>query len=195
MTGVREGQRVERGRRSVSLQPSYLYLAWGAAWLVGLGVMWLDVRNQHPYRGPAPASFVVLGVLLAAAIVLTVITMIPVAKRMGRDAERRGQLYGASWAVAYLTMFFVLGALGAHGASPRTMGLVGAGIPMLLTAVLYVAGGATWLDRTMFVTGCWLALVTAVGMWTGSVGVLLVEAVAGGGGFLLVGGYLAAQHR
>ncbi|MGH2888800.1 MAG: hypothetical protein ACRDNJ_04140, partial [Solirubrobacteraceae bacterium] len=156
--------------------------------------MWVDVRDHHPYRGPAAVSFVVLGVLLAAAIALTVITMIPIAKRMGGDAERRGQLYGVSWPVAYLTMFFIFGALGAHGASPETMGLVGAAVPMLLTAVLYAAGGAVWLDRTMFVTGCWLALVTAVGVWTGPVGVLLVEAVAGGGGFLLVGGYLAVSR-
>jgi hypothetical protein len=187
------GQRTERRRQPVSVQPPYLYLAWGVAWLVGLGVMWLDVRDQHPYRGPAAFSFVVLGVLLAAAIALTVITMNPITKRMGGDAEKRGQLYGLSWPVAFLTMFFFFGALSAHGASAKTMGLVGAGVPMLLTAVLYASGGAVWLDRIMFGTGCWLAVVTAVGVWTGPVGVLLVEAIAGGAGFLLIGGYLARR--
>ena len=42
----------------------------------------------------------------------------------------------------------------------------------------------------MFALGVWLIGVAAVGAWTGPVGVLLVEALAGGGGSLALAGYL-----
>jgi len=43
----------------------------------------------------------------------------------------------------------------------------------------------------MFGVGMWLLLVAAAGAWTGPVGSLLTDAVAGGGGFLLTAGWLA----
>ena len=47
----------------------------------------------------------------------------------------------------------------------------------------------------MFALGGWLALVCAAAAWTGPVTVLLVEAVAGGGGFLLTALLLAGRER
>lgn len=47
----------------------------------------------------------------------------------------------------------------------------------------------------VFAMGCWLALVTAVGAWTGPVKVLALEAFAGGGGFLLMACYLGYRRQ
>ena len=47
----------------------------------------------------------------------------------------------------------------------------------------------------MFTLGAWLALVAAAGAWTGPVTVLLVEALAVGGGFLLASAVLAPRSR
>jgi hypothetical protein len=41
----------------------------------------------------------------------------------------------------------------------------------------------------------WSLLVAAIGAWTGPVGVLFMDAVAGGGGFLVAAAVLARRAR
>jgi hypothetical protein len=55
---------------------------------------------------------------------------------------------------------------------------------LLVTGLIYLLGASIWLDRGLAVTGGWLALAAAVAGWTGPVTVLIVEAVAAGGGLL-----------
>jgi hypothetical protein len=57
-----------------------------------------------------------------------------------------------------------------------------------------VAAGM-WLDRVMFWLGGWALVVAAAGAWTGPVGVLFMDAVAGGGGFLAAAALLAWRNR
>lgn len=182
-------------RRSLAIRLPAVYAAWGTAWLVGLGVMWLSVRGQDPYQGPGALSAILLGVLLVAAMAVTAVMVIRATRGLEGVSEVRGRIYGLSWPIGFAAWFAVVGGVAQQGASDQVLGVLGASGPLLVTSVIYVLGAAIWLDWSMFVIGAWLALVTAVGAFTGPVTVLLVDAVAGGGGFLAIAAYLAAGRR
>lgn len=61
--------------------------------------------------------------------------------------------------------------------------------------LVYIVASAMWLDRIMFGLGAWILLAAAAGAWTGPVDALLVNAVAGGGGFLAAAALLAWRNR
>jgi hypothetical protein len=189
---------IERTRAStrsalqVRLWP--MYLAWGVAWLAGLGAMWLSVRGQRPYHGPPAAAAALLAVLIVAAVVVTMVIVFRATRGIEGVSAVQGRMYGLSWPIGFAALFLIEGALGRHGARPEVLGIVGAAGPILVTALIYLVGAAIWRDWLMFALGGWLALVAAAGAWAGPAGVLLAEALAGGGGFL-VAALIARQRR
>lgn len=185
----------ERTRDALMIRVSPVYTAWGVAWLVGLGAMWLSVRGQQPYRGPSAASAALLGLLILAAIAVTMVIVIRRTRGVGGGSAVQGRIYGLSWPVGFAALFAIEGALSSYGASGKVLGVVGAAGPLLVTGLIYVVAAAIWLDWSMFALGTWLALVAVAGAWTGPVTVLLVEALAGGGGFLLAAALLARRRR
>lgn len=188
-------QTTRTARRSLVIRAPVLYSGWGVAWLVGLGAMWLSVRDQSPYRGPSTASVVLFGALIVLALAVTMVIVVRATRGVSGQSEAQGRIFGWSWLVGFAALFALDGALAKVGASPTVLGLVGAAGPMLVTSLIYLAGAAAWVDWPMFVMGIWLALVGAVGVFTGPVGVLLIVAAAGGGGFLVMAGYLYWRRR
>lgn len=170
-----------------------LYAAWGVAWLIGLGAMWLSVRGQHPYRGPASWSVAILAVLIVAAVAVTMITTSQATRGIGGASVRQAQIYGLSWPAGFAALFVIEGALSHAGASGKVMGVIGATGPLLVTGLIYAVAAAIWLDRTMFGFGIWLLAVAAGGAWAGPVGALAAGALAGGGGFLITAAYLSRK--
>jgi len=55
-------------RRSLDFRAPWVSLVAAAVALVGFGIVWLDVRNQHPFTGPSPASLAFFYVLIAFRI-------------------------------------------------------------------------------------------------------------------------------
>jgi hypothetical protein len=162
-----------------------LYAVWGTAWLLGLGGMWLSVRDQQPYHGPSGTATATLGVLLFAAAAVTAIIVVRAAKGVGGASAMQGQIYGLSWPIGFASLFAIQGALARQDASDEVLGVLGAAGPILVTALIYLVGAAIWREWSMFYLGAWLALVAGAGAWTGPVNLLLVGAIAGGGGFLV----------
>jgi hypothetical protein len=185
-------QEYTRTALKVRLPP--IYAAWGVAWLGGLGAMWLSVRGQQPYRGPAAVSVAILAVLIVAAIAVTMVMVTRATRGIEGISAVQGRIYGLSWPVAFAALFIIEGSLAWHGASAAVMGIIGAAGPLLITGLIYLVAAAIWLDASMAALGAWLMLVAAVASWTGPVTVLLVEALAGGGGFLLAAGILAGRR-
>ncbi|MGH3445893.1 MAG: hypothetical protein ACRDPB_11005, partial [Nocardioidaceae bacterium] len=168
----------------------------GVAWLLGFGAMWLSVRDQQPYRGPSVSAGVLLGVLLVAAITFTAVTVGRATHGVEGVSQVQGRMFGLAWPIGFAALFAIEGALGRYGGSSVVLGMIGAAGPLLVTSLVYLAGAATWRDVPMFAIGCWLALVAATGVWAGPVGVLLVEALGAGGGFLAMATLLAwRDHR
>lgn len=188
-------QTTSDARRSMDPRLPQLYGAWGVAWLVGIGGMWLAVRGQHPYTGPTTASAVLLGVLLVSAVVVTILYVGRATRGVHGQSEVQGRIFGFAWLLGFGAYFTMQGALVHLGASAAVLGVLGATGPLLITSMVYFLGAAIWLDRPMLAMGIWLAVVVAAGVWTGPVTVLLVDAIAGGGGFLVMTGYLALRRR
>lgn len=177
---------VERELR-VRMWPTYL--AWGLAWVLGFGALWLSVCGQHPYSGPTGPAFTVLGVLDAAAVVVTVRTIMTATRGVRGVSETQGIIFGLSWPVGIILAFALVGALATHGASDAVSGIAGGAAAPMVVSIIYVVGSAIWLNRSMLVLGIWLGLITAVGAFLGPVELVLLEAVAGGGGFLVAAAY------
>lgn len=182
-------------RRSLEVRMPQVYAAWGTAWLIGLGGMWLAVRGQHPYTGPTAVTAIVLSVLLVGAVAVTILCVGRATRGVHGQSEAQGRIFGFAWLVGFIAFYTMEGALAHQGASVAVLGLVAAAGPVLVTSLVYFLGAAIWLDWPMGVMGVWLAVVVAVAVWTGPVTVLLIDAVAGGGGFLVMTGYLALHRR
>jgi hypothetical protein len=170
--------------RELEVNGAVMYGAWGLAWLIGYAVVWLSVRGHSPYRTPAAWTFVVLGVCIAAALVVSVGTVERAIRGVSGLSSTSAKLYGFAWAISFICLFFVIGGVAHAGASQAVIGLVAAAGPVFVVSIMYLVGGAVWHSSTMFVMGAWLALSTAVAVLFGAVTFDLVAAIAGGGGFL-----------
>jgi hypothetical protein len=181
--------------RALSVDEGPLFLAWGAAWVLGYGAAYLSIRNQHPYSGPAPWAYVILGVSLALAATFTGIVTTRASRGVDGPSAQSGMFYGLSWPIGFVALFSLVGALGHADAPDRVVGLVASAGPALLVGVIYVVGAAIWRSTAMFALGAWLCLVVAVGAYAGVVDFAAIMAVAGGGGFLVAGGILLLRGR
>ena len=185
----------DHARRRLMVNQPLIYGAWGAAWLIGCGAMWLSVLGQHPFSGAAGWATAVLGAGIALAIVATGVATGRASRGIGGVSARQGMMFGLSWPAGFAALFAIIGAASHFGASAQVMGVLGAAGPLMLVGLIYMVAAAMWLDRVMFVLGVWSLLVAAIGAWTGPVGVLFMDAVAGGGGFLVAAALLAWRAR
>lgn len=185
----------DHARERLLVNLPLIYGVWGLAWLIGCGAMWLSVLGQHPFRGASGWASAVLGAGIAAAIVVTAITTGRASSGIGGVSARQGMMFGLAWPAGFAALFAVIGAASHFGASPKVMGVLGAAGPLLLVGLIYMVAAGMWLDRIMFWLGVWQLLVAAVGAWTGPVGVLFMDAVAGGGGFVAASALVAWRSR
>ena len=62
------GQTQADARRSLDFRAPWVSLVAAVVALVGFGIVWLNVRDQHPFTGPSLASLAILYVLIALRI-------------------------------------------------------------------------------------------------------------------------------
>jgi hypothetical protein len=185
----------DHARQRLMVNQPLIYGAWGAAWLIGCGAMWLSVLGQHPFRGAAGWASAVLGAGIALAIAATAVATGRASRGVGGVSARQAMMYGLSWPVGFAALFTLIGAVSHLGASPAVMGVLGAASPLVVVGLIYMVAAGIWLDWVMFWLGAWELLVAAIGAWTGPVGVLLMDAAAGGGGFLAAAAFVAWRNR
>lgn len=176
----------ERAGRELRVRRPVLFVTWGLVLLVGYGAMWLSVRGQEPYTGPAWETLLLAFLLVLAAAVITAQVVDWAASGVGGRSEvQRGIL-----ALALLSGFAALeiekSAMVHAGASNAVAGMLGAAAPMLAAGLAFVATSALGgrLNWPRLVVGVWLLSVAAGGTWGGPVTNLAVYALAGGGGVL-----------
>lgn len=177
-------------RRSLNIRLHQQLLLWGAAWVVGLGLIWWQVRSQHPYMGPDGTAAALFGVLLAVAAVFTTQRTAAATHGLHGDLRWRSLVYGIAWTLGFVTLFVFVGALAHRGVGPQTIALVSTCGAMGVTGLMYCAGAAIWGSRPLCVLGVWLLLLAACAGFAGPVGAVALGAFAGGGGFFAVAGWL-----
>ena len=111
----------------------------------------------------------------------------------GESAER-GAMYGWSWAVAFLGFGVIASRFEAYLPEAQ-FGLLMGSLPVLITAILYMSGGAVWRDRHQFGFGVWLSVVNALGVLAGPGWHSLAVAVLGGGGMLASAALQRSRRR
>lgn len=194
VAGIVAAQRALVAART-DVDPRVLFGVWGVAWLLGFGVLWVTAAwpDALPFDyGVALAAF--LGLLVAAVVVTGVHIGRRTAGIRGTSA-RQGAMYGWSWTVGYAGITALAFALGRAGASSEVITTVMTITSTLVVAVLFMAGGAMWDDRTQLGLGATVGVVTIVAAAVGLPHMLGVMALAGGGGMLVVAGVEVVRRQ
>lgn len=190
-------QQLEISRRLAAGVPVIL-AAWGVAWVVGFGMLWLIDGLAPAFRMPLVLAIVVFVVLMAAALAVSGIA----GARMGRGirtspaAAWTGTFYGLTWVVSFLAVLALGAALRVNGMPPDLANIYYPSATTLLVGILYFVAGAIWQNWQSLVIGGWIVLVACVAPFFGHPANYLVFALAGGGVFV-VGAVVAAiwVHR
>ena len=172
-----------------------LYGLWGVALLIGEGAFFFATWKDSPFDIPLAVAGVTLLVSLVSAMVLTSVHIARRVAGVQGDSSRQGMFYGWTWMIGFLALAAVISGVTRTGVDEETIGLLWAAGSGLVIGLLYMAGGAMWLDRTQFALGAWFALVSGAGAIAGTPWIYLVLSLAGGGGMLVVAGAIAVRTR
>jgi hypothetical protein len=176
----------ERAEHELTINRAAIFLAWALVFLIGNTAVWLSVRGQHPYQGPAGYVQAALALLTLLALGVTAVVTDRAASGVGGVSALRRRVYVLSIAIGLVGLAIMEAALRYNGVSRGVLGVVMASAPLLLAGVVLVAGTAAWLNWYIFGLGIWLIAVAAFGGFAGPVGVWAVDALAVGVPFLVM---------
>jgi len=165
-------------RRSLDFRAPWVSLVAAIVALAGFGIVWLDVRDQHPFTGPSPASLVVFYALIAARIA-TVIYAYARARAgvSGRSVEvqrNEAAAMGAALLVCYVLLMAI--ATSAHHSAGFYWSLFLNGTLIALAAIWGVrcAIHERWQEVALSIA---VALIAAMGAIAGPRAMWLVNGV------------------
>jgi hypothetical protein len=178
----------DRARRELAVRRPVLFLIWGVVVFVGYGAMWLSVRGQYPYHGPAWQALLLAFLLFVAAAGASANVVDRAASGIGGRSELQRGIFALAVLAGFAALEIEKQALTTAGASRPVTALFGQAIPLLVAGLVLLASSATAtrLDWPRLVIGCWLLAVAAGGAWAGVVSSLAVYALAGGAGIALM---------
>jgi hypothetical protein len=178
----------ERAWRELRIRRPVLFVTWGLVVLVSYGAMWLSVRGQRPYSGPAWETLLLAFLLFVAAAGATANVVDRAASGVGGRSDLQRGIFTLALVAGFAALEVEKQALWHAGAGRPLIALFGEAIPMLAAGLVFAASSAfnTRLDWPRLALGLWLLAVAAGGAWAGPVANLAVCALAGGGGILLM---------
>lgn len=176
----------DRVVRRLAAEMPLILLAWGVAWFVGFGMLWLIDGARPAVAMPLPVAVVVFVVLMAGALVATAILGVRSGRgiRASADAAFVGAVYGWSWTIAFVAIFVFGTALIRNGMPPDLANIYYPTASTLLVGLLYFVGGGIWRAKPLLWLGGWNILVALVAPFFGYPTNYLVFSIAGGGVFL-----------
>ncbi|QRP51141.1 hypothetical protein [Amycolatopsis sp. FDAARGOS 1241] len=176
----------ERTRRELGAGPARLLGVWALAWLVGWALVFLsDPSHARPLM-PGWLSGVVVAVLFVSAIAYSIYYGSRINRGIRGPSRRIGAMYGWSWMISFAALCLInISVMNAGVLDPHTISLLWSGTSLLLTGVLYLAGGMLWQDKLQYGFGVWIIVSGGASVLVGVPGNFLVLCLAGGGGFLV----------
>ncbi|WP_328444073.1 hypothetical protein [Amycolatopsis sp. NBC_00438] len=176
-------QQNRRMRRELGGGPARMLAAWALAWILGWGFAYYATRTGNV---PGWIAGVVVAVLFFAAIGYTTYVSARSGRGIRGPSRTVGAMYGYSWALSSIGLSVVDIRITQFGSlSSDQVSLLWSGTWLLLTGVMYLAGGMLWQDKLMYGLGAWMIVSSALSVLVGFPANFLVLAVCGGGGFLL----------
>jgi hypothetical protein len=128
----------------LELRPPWLTLTAALVVLVCYGVLWLSVRQQHPYSGPASWALGALYGTLAVWAAVNAVVFRRATSGVGGRAARHRAIVGLGVAVIWICVYIVQGALHHAGAAKAIVyGIWPAAGPLIIVgsaAAAYEAG-------------------------------------------------------
>ncbi len=178
----------KRAGSELRVRRPLLFVTWGLAMLIGYGAIWLSVRGQHPFHGPAWQALLLSLLLLLIALIVTAQIVDWAASGVGGRSEIQRGIFALAVVAGYAALLLEKTAMGSAGASRPVQAMLGATAPMLAAGLVLVATSAVAarLNWARLAVGLWLLAVAAGGAWGGPVTTFAVCALAGGGGVLLM---------
>lgn len=177
----------ERVTKQLAAEVPLILLAWGIAWFVGFGLLWLIDGAEPVVAVPLAVAVVVFIVLMVGALVATAILGIRSGRgiRPSAEAAFTGAVYGWSWTIAFVAMFVFGTALIRNGMPPDLANIYYPTASTLLVGLLYFVGGGIWQAKPLLWLGGWIIVVALVAPFFGYPAHYLVFSLAGGGVFLI----------
>ncbi len=170
-------QTTQKTRRKLAPAQPWLLTIRAVMVLAVLGACWLNVRGQHPYKGPtsAVAPFVVV------FVIANFLATVTVRKRATTGVSGKSRL--RPWEITVLTLawiavFAVIGALAGTGVSPAiAYSLIPLTVPLILAGLAWAGINAARADWRPCGVGVGVAVVGAVGLFAGPAGAWAVDGV------------------
>jgi hypothetical protein len=185
-------QQIDVDRRLAAGLPLILF-AWGIAWTVGFGMLWLIDGLAPGFRMPLPIAVVTFIVLMVGALVVSAV----VGARMGRgirasaDAAWTGTVFGLTWPVGYIAIWSLASVLVHYGMPRELLNIYYPTASVMFVGLMYIVAGAIWRNWQSIAMGGWITLVACIAPWFGYPTHYLVFAIAAGGVFLVAGCFTA----
>jgi len=182
-------QTTQETRRKLAPAQPWLLTIRAVMVLAVLGACWLNVRGQHPYRGPTSAVAPFVAVFVIANFLATV----TVRKRATAGVSGKSRL--RPWEITVLTLawiavFAVIGALAGTGVRPVIVySLIPLTVPLILAGLAWAGINAARADWRPCAVGIGVAVTGAVGLFAGPAG---AWAVVGVGLFIVLLGSAVA---
>ncbi|MET9001887.1 hypothetical protein [Amycolatopsis sp. Hca4] len=178
-------QQNRRTRRELGGGPARMLAAWAIAWIAGWGFTYVTTQGWVAVPGWV-AGGIVVPLLFLGAMAYTTYTSIRSGRGIRGPSRTAGAMYGYGWALSAIGLMVVdLRITQFQALSPEQVSLLWSGTWLLLTGVLYLAGGMLWQDKLMYGLGAWMIVSAALSVLVGYPDNFLVLTVCGGGGFLL----------
>jgi hypothetical protein len=178
----------ERAGSALRIRRPALFVTWGLVLLIGYGAIWLSVRGQRPFHGPAWPALLLSLLLVVLALGITAQVVDRAASGVGGRSEVQRGIFALAVVAGYAALLIEKTAVASAGTSLPVQAVLGYAAPMLAAGLVFVASSATTgrLDWARLSLGIWLLAVAAGATWGGPVTAPAVCALAGGGGILLM---------
>lgn len=165
-------------RRSLDFRAPWVSLVAAVVALAAFGMVWLNVRNQHPFSGPSPASLVIFYALIALRIGTVIYAyaraLTGISGHSVTVQRNEAVAMGAALVVCYVLLIAI--ASGARHSSGFywSLGLNGTLIALAAIWAGRCAIHKNWQEVALAVA---VALIAAVGAIAGPRGMWLVNGV------------------
>ena len=170
-------QTTQQTRRRLEPAQPWLLVIRAVGVLVVLGACWLNVRGQHPYKGPTSA----VGPFVVVFVIANFFATVGVRRRATAGVSGKSRLRPAEitvLALAWIAVFLIIGGMSIAGVSGAAIyTLVPLTVPLILGGLAWAAINAARKDWRPFGVGLGVAVVGAVGLLAGVVAAWAVDGV------------------
>ena len=186
MLAIMERERMTIARRMAKQIP-WILLAWGVAWLLGYGMLWLIDGAKPLFSVPLVPAVITFIVLLLGAVAVSIV----IGSRAGRGirtspaAAFTGTVYGITCSVAFIAIYVFAAGLAANGMGVELQTIFFPTGMALIVGLMYLVAGAIWHAVPSIVMGALMVVVALVAPFFGYPNHYSFLSIAGGAVFIV----------